>query len=97
MRRACSVAASNRRAIGRFRYEILSRAMLALGSSPLSPSPRLHTILRLSVIAVDSLPARFHGDPADRLIVAMARTHGIPLATRDRAIRRSRTAKLWSP
>jgi PIN domain nuclease of toxin-antitoxin system len=49
------------------------------------------------VIAVDSLPARFHGDPADRLIVATARTHGIPLATRDRAIRRSRTTKLWSP
>jgi PIN domain nuclease of toxin-antitoxin system len=49
------------------------------------------------VIAVDDLPTRFHGDPADRLIVATARTHGIPLATRDRAIRRSRTAKLWSP
>ena len=61
---------------------------------------RVLTVLPLDrdvVIAVDSLPARFHGDPADRLIVATARTHGIPLATRDRAIRRSRTAKLWSP
>ena len=61
---------------------------------------RVLTVLPLDrdvVIAVDSLPARFHGDPADRLIVATARTHGVPLATRDRAIRRSRTAKLWSP
>jgi PIN domain nuclease of toxin-antitoxin system len=61
---------------------------------------RVLTVLPLDrdvVVAVDSLPARFHGDPADRLIVATARTHGIPLATRDRAIRRSRATKLWSP
>ena len=61
---------------------------------------RVLTVLPLDrdvVIALDSLPARFQGDPADRLIVATARTHGIPLATRDRAIRRSRTTKLWSP
>jgi len=61
---------------------------------------RVLTVLPLDrdvVIAVDALPSRFHGDPADRLIVATARTHGIPLATRDRAIRHSRTTKLWSP
>ena len=62
--------------------------------------PRVLTVLPIDrevVIAVDGLPKRFHGDPADRLIVATARTHGIPLATRDRVIRRSRTTKLWSP
>ena len=62
--------------------------------------PRVLTVLPLDrdvVIAVDALPARFHGDPADRLIVATARTHGMPLATRDATIRRSRTANLWSP
>ena len=61
---------------------------------------RVLTVLPLDrdvVIAVDGLPTRFHGDPADRLIVATARTHGIPLATRDRAIRRSRVTKLWLP
>jgi PIN domain nuclease of toxin-antitoxin system len=61
---------------------------------------RVLTVLPLDrdvVIAVDSLPTRFHGDPADRLIVATARTHGIALATHDREIRRSRTVKLWSP
>jgi PIN domain nuclease of toxin-antitoxin system len=47
------------------------------------------------VIAVDALPATFHGDPADRLIVATARAHRLPLATHDRRIRRSRTVTLW--
>lgn len=49
------------------------------------------------VIALDRLPASFHGDPADRLIVATARAHDIPLATHDRLIRKSRTATLWKP
>jgi PIN domain nuclease of toxin-antitoxin system len=61
---------------------------------------RVLTVLPLDcdvVIAVAGLPARFHGDPADRLIVATARAHALPLATRDRSIRRSRTARLWAP
>lgn len=47
------------------------------------------------ILAVDSLSAGFHGDPADRIIVATARAHGLPLATRDGNIRRSRAAKVW--
>lgn len=47
------------------------------------------------VIALSRLPATFHGDPADRLIVATARAHSLPLATHDRAIRKSRVARLW--
>jgi PIN domain nuclease of toxin-antitoxin system len=40
-------------------------------------------------IAVESisLPGDFHKDPADRIIVATARIHGISLVTEDRAIR----------
>jgi PIN domain nuclease of toxin-antitoxin system len=40
-------------------------------------------------IAVDSctLPGEFHADPADRLIVATARHHGLTLITADEAIR----------
>jgi PIN domain nuclease of toxin-antitoxin system len=36
-------------------------------------------------IAVDSsrLPGDFHGDPADRILVASARSLGVPLLTRD--------------
>jgi len=48
------------------------------------------------VIALNDLPASFHGDPADRIIVATARAHRLPLATRDRTIRRSRVATLWA-
>jgi PIN domain nuclease of toxin-antitoxin system len=49
------------------------------------------------VIALDSLPASFHGDPADRLIVATARAHDMPLATQDTRILNARVAKLWKP
>ena len=61
---------------------------------------RVISVLPLSVevvFALDALPASFHGDPADRLIVATARAHAMPLATHDAAIRRSRAAKIWKP
>jgi PIN domain nuclease of toxin-antitoxin system len=39
-------------------------------------------------VAVESavLPGAFHGDPADRIIVASARILGVPLVTRDQEI-----------
>ncbi|MFM9883138.1 MAG: PIN domain-containing protein [Burkholderiales bacterium] len=43
------------------------------------------------------MPNSFHGDPADRIIVATARTHALPLATHDKAMRRARAVKLWKP
>ena len=61
---------------------------------------RMISVLPLSVevvLALDALPASFHGDPADRLIVAIARAHAMPLATHDVAIHRSRAAKIWKP
>jgi len=41
-------------------------------------------------IAMDScsLPGEFHRDPADRIIVATARTHNLTLLTKDRKIRK---------
>lgn len=50
-----------------------------------------------AVIAVHGLPATFHGDPADRMVVATARVYDLPLATHDESIRRSRLAKIWKP
>ena len=47
------------------------------------------------ILALDALPASFHGDPADRLIVATARSRRLPLATRDDRIRRSRAVTVW--
>ena len=61
---------------------------------------RMITVLPLGVevvLALDALPASFHGDPADRMIVASARAHAMPLATHDAAIRRSRAARIWKP
>jgi PIN domain nuclease of toxin-antitoxin system len=59
---------------------------------------RVVTVLPLDVdvvLAADSLPGSFHGDPADRLIVATARAHAMLLATHDAAIRKSRVVALW--
>ncbi len=47
------------------------------------------------VLALDLLPQSFHGDPADRLIVATALTHGMPLATQDSAIQASGVIPIW--
>jgi PIN domain nuclease of toxin-antitoxin system len=55
------------------------------------------TVLPLDVAAGSRMRGRFHGDPADRLIVATARSRRIALATHDAAIRRSRAAMLWKP
>lgn len=49
------------------------------------------------VQALHELPATFQGDPVDRMIVATARAHAMPLATRDSTIRRSRLVTLWKP
>jgi PIN domain nuclease of toxin-antitoxin system len=47
------------------------------------------------VIALDQLPDAFHGDTADRLIVATGLAHGLPLATHDQAIRSSAVIPIW--
>ena len=41
-----------------------------------------------------SLPPDFHGDPADRILIATARALDIPLLTHDKAIRRSGLVRL---
>jgi PIN domain nuclease of toxin-antitoxin system len=59
---------------------------------------RMLTVLPLDVAVVlelDSLPRSFHGDPADRLIVATARSRRMPLASHDATIRRSRAVTIW--
>ncbi len=50
--------------------------------------PGINVIPLLPIIAVESaeLPGDFHGDPADRLIVATARIKCLPLMTRDAKI-----------
>jgi PIN domain nuclease of toxin-antitoxin system len=62
-------------------------------------SPAVVEILPLDVevvIALHQLPEGFHGDPADRLIVATASAHGLVLATHDQAIRDSGVITIWT-
>ncbi len=62
-------------------------------------APGIVAVLPLDVdvvVAVDALPQSFHGDPADRLIVATAQSHGLPLATKDRAIQASGVVPIWN-
>lgn len=56
---------------------------LALGLSGVSLIPLSPRIAAESV----SLPGKFHRDPADQIIVATSRIHGLPLATCDEKIR----------
>ena len=51
--------------------------------------PNVHLLPLTAGIAIDStrLPGSFHGDPADRMIVATARAINAPLVTADRKIR----------
>jgi len=44
-----------------------------------------------------ALPATFHRDPADRLIVATCRILGAPLLTKDRLIMHSKLVTRWMP
>ncbi|MGH7897537.1 MAG: type II toxin-antitoxin system VapC family toxin [Candidatus Binatia bacterium] len=47
-------------------------------------------------VASTNLPGRFHDDPADRMIIALARRLGAPMVTADRAIRRYRHVEtIW--
>lgn len=55
----------------------------------------LHPLDVEVVVALDQLPTNFHGDPADRLIVATALAHRLHLATQDRAIRSSGIVPIW--
>ncbi|MBI4863475.1 MAG: type II toxin-antitoxin system VapC family toxin [Candidatus Riflebacteria bacterium] len=60
-----------------------------LGS--LESHPRLQVLPLSARIALEStrLGARFHPDPADQIIVATARVHGLRLVTADHRIRKS--------
>jgi len=51
-----------------------------------APGITLYPLTPEVVVESTSLPGNFHGDPADRIIVATARVLGIPLLTRDQKI-----------
>ena len=84
---------------------LVERGRVALRQSfdawiDVAAAPQTVTLLDITAAVVKELlhfPPSFPRDPADRLIVATARAHGLPVLTRDAAIRRSGLARLWRP
>lgn len=69
---------------GRIEFSIPLRDWLQKAVAP--PLVRLVGISPAIAAEVAALPSSFHGDPADRILVATARTLGAKLLTQDRRI-----------
>ena len=52
----------------------------------LAPPLTLAALTPVIAVECNSLPSRFHDDPADRIITATARVEGLTVVTRDRQI-----------
>jgi PIN domain nuclease of toxin-antitoxin system len=81
--------------LGRIKIQGSVEDWLRIAASP--STVRVQPITSDIVGEMNRLPATFHRDPADRLIVATARFLKLPLATQDRKIRKSKLAPLWKP
>ena len=79
--------------LGRLRLDDAIEDWLRIAASP--ATVEVIPITPAVVAEMNRLPATFHQDPADRLIVATARAGRLPLATHDARIRRSRQTSLW--
>jgi PIN domain nuclease of toxin-antitoxin system len=80
---------------GRLSLDVPFREWLEAAAHP--RTVRLVPISPKIAEAVAALPAMFHRDPADRLIVATSRALRLPVLTHDDRIRRSRLVKRWTP
>ena len=60
------------------------------------PNLVIEPLLPSDAIESTRLPGDFHKDPADRIIIALARRHGVPLVTSDSLIRAYRhVTTIW--
>jgi len=78
---------------GRLVIDQDTESWLALAASP--AVVQLCPITPSIAAEMGRLPAEFHQDPADRLIVATARNKHLPLATMDRKIIDAKVTKIW--
>ena len=79
--------------MGRVKIRKSVEEWLLIAASP--ATVKIQPITPTIFAEMNRLPADFHRDPADRLIVATARCLKLPLATQDRKIRSSRMIPLW--
>lgn len=81
-------------ALGKLSIDRDVRGWVALASA--YPGIAVHPLDSSDALESTLLPGRFHRDPADRILVALARRLDVPLVTSDRAIRRYRFARtVW--
>ena len=81
--------------LGRLTLEDAFEDWLAIATAP--ATVRLHRLTTAVVVEMNGLPSDFHRDPADRLIIATARSLKCPLATHDRKISESSLIEIWNP
>jgi PIN domain nuclease of toxin-antitoxin system len=79
-----------------------SRGRLVLPGAPARWVPdriRRHGFVALPILLGDALEAgalpRIHEDPFDRLLIAQARSHDVPIVTRDPMIARYEVETIW--
>jgi len=71
----------------RGRLRLSSDCLAWIRTALSAPGIRLMPLTPEIAVASARLPAAFHGDPADRILVATARDHGLTLVTKDERIR----------
>jgi PIN domain nuclease of toxin-antitoxin system len=79
--------------LGRLELNLTLESWLSVAAS--AAAVRVIPITPPIVAEMNRLPSGFHQNPADRLIVAAARTHDLPLATHDGRILRSGLVTRW--
>ncbi len=75
-------------AAGRLELDRDVRTWVGLAST--YPGLAVHALDPRDALESTLLPGRFHRDPADRILIALARRLDVALVTSDRAIRRYR-------
>lgn len=80
--------------LGRIVFPGTLESWLAIAANP--KTVRILPVTPRIAAEVARLPDSFHRDPADRLIVATGRVHGLRILTKDAAIAKSGLVKLWS-
>lgn len=79
--------------LGRLELDMDLERWLAVASGP--ATVELARITPAVAAEVARLPAKFHRDPADRLILATAKVGKLPVLTRDQKIASARVVPMW--
>ena len=79
------------------RIELMPSAAAWLEQATHPETVQLAQITRSVALELFGFPKKFRRDPADRMIIATARSLDLPLLTYDQGIRKSGLVKIWKP